>query len=683
MEAYVNWTDPSVTNGEFRWYASETSTDILYSSPCYNDGATSQYSLYASEGQSVFVCIYNYYTGCETNREQYYFSFPAPPSGYIEYARDCGFGTAEIKAINTSNFGVYFELVKYNNYGNWDYVTSNYTGEFSEQGLDPYGQYAIRLNSGNWCGTSIVLPFSIDYSDPAAPRVYGNVGTCEGRSAEVIATGPQQSIFWYDAAGNFLQETSNYFTPTNLTAGSYTYIARGGNSSGCRSNPASIVVNVYPKPVDGTITASTTTACVGQLVTIANQGGVGTPHYWGSSDGGQTWNLFADGHVGESNFQFTPTAPGTYRFHVRNQTVCGFCWDQPGGCTTFPYVDITVVNPPPVTVSVSSPSFGQGETKLTPSITGSTYQWVYNGSDIPGATDRIHAAGMSGNYSVRVTTSTGCMSVSPPVAVTIANAYNYIITNNICKPGVTTNDQVAALGAADNFQNITYFDAIGRTIQEVVTQGSPGNQDAITIIGFDPINRNTRALLPYTGGTDGSFKPNAWNDQPAFWQNLKGDNHSWAETRFESSPASRPLEQSAPGASWQIGSGHTQLMTYTTNGFNEIRAWDYNPATQTASSTSTYYEKELFITQNISDQGQKSIEYKNKSGQVVCQKVQKTPGDDINYFVTYFVYDDLQNMRFKITPEAVNNLAAVNYTFSYNDDFTKKWLFAYQYNEWV
>jgi RHS repeat-associated protein len=83
----------------------------------------------------------------------------------------------------------------------------------------------------------------------------------------------------------------------------------------------------------------------------------------------------------------------------------------------------------------------------------------------------------------------------------------------------------------------------------------------------------------------------------------------------------------------------------------------------------------------ISDQGQKSLEYKNKSGQVVCTKVQKTPGDDINYFVTYFVYDDLQNMRFKITPEAVNNLAAINYTFSYNDAFTRQWLFSYNYDE--
>ena len=114
----------------------------------------------------------------------------------------------------------------------------------------------------------------------------------------------------------------------------------GGTSSG-------ITINLPARPVDGTITASQASICLGQSVTIYGNGGTGTPHYWASTNGGSSWNIFADAHVGEASFSFTPSSAGTYRFHFRNQTTyCGFCWDPGNTCTTYPYVDV-VVKPVP------------------------------------------------------------------------------------------------------------------------------------------------------------------------------------------------------------------------------------------------------------------------------------------------------------------------------------------------
>jgi type VI secretion system secreted protein VgrG len=48
-----------------------------------------------------------------------------------------------------------------------------------------------------------------------------------------------------------------------------------------------------------------------------------------------------------------------------------------------------------------------------------TYQWLFNGSPIPGAATSTLAATVSGNYSVRVTDANGCAGISADHAVTI------------------------------------------------------------------------------------------------------------------------------------------------------------------------------------------------------------------------------------------------------------------------
>lgn len=62
--------------------------------------------------------------------------------------------------------------------------------------------------------------------------------------------------------------------------------------------------------------------------------------------------------------------------------------------------------------SVPNPSFTQSGNTLTSTQSWSSYQWLLNGSNIPGATASTYTLTQSGTYSLQVTDANGCTGVS-------------------------------------------------------------------------------------------------------------------------------------------------------------------------------------------------------------------------------------------------------------------------------
>lgn len=62
---------------------------------------------------------------------------------------------------------------------------------------------------------------------------------------------------------------------------------------------------------------------------------------------------------------------------------------------------------------------GGGVTLSTPALSGATYQWSLNNNPIVGATSQTYAATASGNYSVGVTDTQGCLANTTTIAVNV------------------------------------------------------------------------------------------------------------------------------------------------------------------------------------------------------------------------------------------------------------------------
>ena len=244
-------------------------------------------------------------------------------------------------------------------------------------------------------------------------------------------------------------------------------------------------------------------------------------------------------------------------------------------------------------------------------------------------------------------------------------------------------------------QTVQYFDGLGRPLQTVQVQASPGYKDIVQHIEYDGFGRESRKYLPYSENTatNGAYRTNAatqvlnYYADPAAgkgWDtHVKKTANPYAVTVFENSPLNRVLEQGAPGAAWQPsatpGAGHTVKTTYgtnTANGLDVVRLWSVTPTG--ATGTTNYAAGKLYRTTlrdenstNTTSRAGSVDEYKDFEDRVVLKRVWESETKALN---TYYVYDDFGDLRYVIPPAVTGNgfteaeAGFTNYIYAYRYD---------------
>lgn len=313
-------------------------------------------------------------------------------------------------------------------------------------------------------------------------------------------------------------------------------------------------------------------------------------------------------------------------------------------------------------------------------------------------------------YRVRGVNESGASPSSNTMDVTTISQ-NYIRTIEVLVEGMTSMTQVEDALPGDKITNYTYFDDLGRPMQNVYKQGSPLGNDIVQPIVYDEFGREHRKYLPFvTNEGTGWFKENAINTSTGEYQNaaldfynnqsdaIADDTKPWAETAFEPSPLNRVLKQGAPGAAWQPNS--TPYATATDNSIkyayqpnleDEVLLWTYTLPTQafplglvnagTAAAPDYYSANELQKTLSKDEHQHEIIEYTDKQGRKILKKVQ---GPDNTWALTYSIYDDSGQLVCVIPPEAVSRLASAYYHVGSNnalkEGFLERWAFRYRYD---
>ena len=259
---------------------------------------------------------------------------------------------------------------------------------------------------------------------------------------------------------------------------------------------------------------------------------------------------------------------------------------------------------------------------------------------------------------------------------------NHIKSQAILKP-ITSESQIGTLLDDEISESITYADALGRTSQAIAIKSSPVKGDIVTSFTYDEIGRQTKSYLPYSANQDdGTYVLSPLTDQAAFYQNppigVTGDNFPFAETVFENSPLARVVEQGAPGSAWRVNQAepHTIRPAYRSNTVQEVRLWVWDEGSAVPSTSSFYQAGELFVVETTDENDNVSAVYTDKQDRVVLKIIVK---DQSTTLYTFYVYDEIGNLKAIISPQAVNELENAN-NWSIDIDFKTKWLTVFTYD---
>jgi len=306
---------------------------------------------------------------------------------------------------------------------------------------------------------------------------------------------------------------------------------------------------------------------------------------------------------------------------------------------------------------------------------------------------------------------------------------NYIRTWDALAPEQTPAN-LPGRNLQDVRQTTAWFDGLGRPIQTVVKKGSlvtnPANPtssagavDLVSAVVYDEFSREQRKYLPFGANNagsnpninDGLFKLNPFQQQAQFYNtqltgqpgetNVGPNSLNWAygQTNFEASPLNRVQENFAPGTAW-VGSASQTLEAnrhsvkvkyYFNTPTDDVKIWTVtNVANNWASYavTGIYTAGELYKTISVDEQGKQVIEFKDKEGQVILKKVQFSASPDdgtgsnyAGWLCTYYVYDDLNQLRLVVQPRGVELLVdnSWNTTWSSNVILNEQ-SFRYEYD---
>ncbi|GAA4304542.1 hypothetical protein GCM10023163_28790 [Aestuariibaculum suncheonense] len=252
---------------------------------------------------------------------------------------------------------------------------------------------------------------------------------------------------------------------------------------------------------------------------------------------------------------------------------------------------------------------------------------------------------------------------------------NYIYTINYQE--AYTESQLASAPDSEKIEGITYFDGLGRSIQNIGVRRGGSSQDIITHVGYDSYGRQDKEYLPYSAISNGGlYRIGAESATKSYYDATKYESdfpgmttsniNAYSEKHFEISPLNRIKEQGAPGKDWLVNktsdTDHTIKFDYQTNGTNEVLYYTVSLSfanktyTPTLSGGSTYYTaKELYkaITKDenwTSGSNHTTEEFKDKQGRVVLKRTYNNGAHD-----TYYVYDKYGNLTYVLPPKVVHD----------------------------
>jgi RHS repeat-associated protein len=142
---------------------------------------------------------------------------------------------------------------------------------------------------------------------------------------------------------------------------------------------------------------------------------------------------------------------------------------------------------------------------------------------------------------------------------------------------------------------------------------------------------------------------------------------------FETSPLQRVLKTGGIGDGFQINQ-HYKTLSYRNNttGLHGDNVQKWVLGSSNASSTTTYADNELTVTEVVDENNVHASVYKDKFGRLILKR-QDAPSS--GYYDTYYVYDNIGNIVYIVPPKAIAKMGG-----TYNTSSTPELIYQFWYD---
>jgi len=279
---------------------------------------------------------------------------------------------------------------------------------------------------------------------------------------------------------------------------------------------------------------------------------------------------------------------------------------------------------------------------------------------------------------------------------------NFVATVEVKQPNVQTVSAINGLPPQAKMISVAYLDGLGRNEQTVISNAKESGVDMIISSQYDALGRVEKQYLPYAVdamNNTGGYRSSWQTEQPAFYQNNTptilandlADGTPYSKSIFEASPLNRVIKSFSPGDAWAGTEGtsneiavKTEMTTYDPAS-DDVKNWEliYSAGFFTpAPAAYSYAQGDLYKTVVTNEHRKQVIEYKDRNGNIILKKVQLSDNPAGNYdgwLSTFYVYDDLDRLRFVLPPKAVEYLR--NNSWVITNSIIEELCFWYDYDD--
>jgi RHS repeat-associated protein len=223
-------------------------------------------------------------------------------------------------------------------------------------------------------------------------------------------------------------------------------------------------------------------------------------------------------------------------------------------------------------------------------------------------------------------------------------------------------------------ENVQYFDSWGKPIQKIDIKYTPAGKDLVGHIEYDQFGRQAKSYLPIpqAGTQNGAIYTSPLSNATAVY----GSEKIYSEKIFENSPLARVNQLVQTGNDWSNNPVH---FNYDANSDGEVTkytvttTWFEGRTKYILSNSGSYSSNTLSKNAITNEDGNVSVEFKNKKGQtVLLRKKEGSQNVDTNY-----IYDEYGQLAYVIPPLAsqsgsVDQTTLNNLCYQYHYDGWKR-----------